>query len=105
RAGEVEPHGHTVWGLLERGSKRLERVGERSRRVHGESGRSGGHDRAAASAHQEERDDGDPPHHVRGSSMTTLVALTEATATTPGFSFSSSAASREIRDTIRCGPA
>src|SRR5207248_7264625 len=40
-----------------------------------------------------------------GSSTITLVALTTATARTPGARPSSSAASREIKDTSRYGPA
>src|SRR5664280_773588 len=40
-----------------------------------------------------------------GSSMTTLVDFTAAIAKTPGSSWSSSAASRLIRDTMRCCPA
>src|ERR1700686_1939438 len=47
----------------------------------------------------------EPLPQLRGSSIPTLVALTDATATTPGFSPSSSADSRVISDTIRCGPA
>src|ERR1700686_614093 len=47
----------------------------------------------------------DPLAQPRGSSITTLVAFTDATATTPAFSPSSSADSRVISDTIRYGPA
>jgi hypothetical protein len=42
---------------------------------------------------------------LRGSSITTLVDFTDATAITPGFKPSSSADSRVISDTIRYGPA
>ena len=45
------------------------------------------------------------PDRCSGTSTTTFVALTEAIAITPGSSSSSSAASRLINDTIRCGPA
>src|SRR4029077_5494563 len=46
-----------------------------------------------------------PLPQLRGSSITTLVAFTDATATTPGLNPSSSADSRVISDTIRYGPA
>src|SRR4029077_7910415 len=46
-----------------------------------------------------------PLPQLRGSSITTLVAFTDATATTPGLNPSSSADSRVISDTIRYRPA
>src|SRR5205807_4015634 len=78
--------------------------------------RRGGEDRhlmaatAAARAGSGESDGSEgkgaqPPHRSAGSSTTTLVALTAATASTPGASFNSSAASRVIRETTRWRPA
>src|SRR6185436_13560985 len=61
----------------------------------------------APAPHGGQRDDDrerhDPLH--AGSSTTTVVAFTDATASTPGARPSSSTASRDIRETTRWGPA
>src|ERR1700687_673213 len=60
---------------------------------------------AAATISNETRRRIRPLPQLRGSSMTTFVAFTDATAITPGLSPSSSTDSRVIHETIRCGPA
>src|SRR4030081_3131835 len=61
--------------------------------------------RKAAAISDETRRRIRPLPQLRGSSIPTLVAFTDAMAITPGFRPSSSADSRVINDTIRCGPA
>ena len=106
---------------LEVGADLGERLGQRGGREHGERRRGGGLLAApgrglgglgATGADQQQggRDDqgatdrGTGGHGVSGISTTTWVDFTEATASTPGSSCRSSAASADISDTTRNGP-
>src|SRR6266540_3440528 len=105
---EVELHRHVRVALLELLGDRAEGLGQRrrcedgdlarrllarTRRLRGHQERDGRERRQRAS------------HRPPGTSITTLVALTAATARSPGARPSSSAASLVISETTRCGPA
>ena len=105
--------------LRERLAERLEGLRERRRgehehrlglRVLGARWQREDEERGENGEHSERPVHFDLPGRTRrpggsGSSITTLVALTTALASWPGASASSSAASRVISDTRRCGPA
>ena len=119
-AGEVELHGHACVARLKCRPERFERVRQRCRCEHGDlaayrsrcrcgpgiwSGPTTGEKRRGDHEHGRAMHQSPPvtTGHLQlsGNSTITLVALTTATARTPGARPSSSAASREIKDTSR----
>src|SRR5699024_3665716 len=93
--------------LLESLGQLRERSREGRRGEHGDSAIRPVTGRASAEKdRQRRRDDEEPPHEAApGVSSTTFVALTTATATTPGSRPSSRTDSVLTSETIRCGPA
>src|SRR5581483_353563 len=107
-AGEAELDPDSRVPGFERPSDLLEGIAERCRGEHRDgtgrrAGRGRGGRRRRAPGEQEGTGGGRNALH-RGSSTTTLVAFTAAIARTPGSRPSSSAASRDIRETTRWGP-
>src|SRR5207302_10810665 len=103
-AGERERDARRIGAALEAGLHAPERARERRCRQDGDARRAAATPaRRRDRRHREQQRQATP--HRSGTSTTTLVAFTAATARTPGAKPSSSAASRDISDTTRCGPA